>query len=118
MWSAGEMAIDKRKLRSEAKQLKPKQGVFALRCTPSGQVWVSHSRNLDASKNSVFFMLRGELHKDKALQAAYNEHGEAAFVFDVLEQFDEDLPAVNLWDQMVARQKHWSEQLQAPVMGS
>jgi len=108
------MSIDKRKARSDAKEIKPKQGVFALRCAPSGQVWVSHSRNLDASRNSVFFTLRNGLQSNKPLQSAFDEHGADAFAFEVLEQFDEDLPALNLWDQLRDREKHWKAELNAP----
>ena len=34
------------------------RGVFAVRCTLTGQVWVAASRNLDQQQNSIWFGLK------------------------------------------------------------
>ena len=48
------------------KERKPKAGIFAVRCAPTGDVWIGESRNLDAQQNSVWFTLRNG--SDKAMK--------------------------------------------------
>ena len=50
------------------KERKPLLGVFAVRCTATGRVWVGASRNLDATRNGSWFCLRNGSYHDKALQ--------------------------------------------------
>ena len=93
------------------------QGVFAVRCTASGDVWVSASRNLDTQKNSVWFALRMGGHPNKAVQAAWNTHGEEAFVYEIVEKLSaESLTPIGLRDLMKARERHWREALAAGAL--
>jgi len=73
------------------KEQKVLQGVYAIRCTSTGHVWVGTSRNLNATRNGAWFMLRTGGHIDKPLQAEWNAHGEAAFEYEILEILDADL---------------------------
>jgi hypothetical protein len=98
--------MDRRAAREEFKSRKTDKGVFAVRCA-AGPVWVSSSRNLAASRTGLWFCLRNGMHHNKQLQAAWNQHGEAAFTFEVLETFEEDMPPILLKDACSNRQKHW-----------
>ena len=93
---------------------KRSQGVFAVRCVASGEVWVDASRNLDSQSNSIWFSLRQGGHRNKAAQAAWNAHGVDAFVYDVLEEIsDEDLTPLGVRDLLKVRERHWREVLGA-----
>jgi hypothetical protein len=93
------------------------QGVFAVRCAASDEAWVSSSRNLDTQKNSVWFALRMGGHPNKAVQAAWNTHGEEAFVYEIVEEFSSDsLTPMGLRDLMKARERHWREALGAGAL--
>jgi hypothetical protein len=84
------------------------QGVFAVRCAASGEAWVSSSRNLDTQKNSVWFALRLGGHPNKAVQAAWNTHGEDAFSYEIVEELaSESLTPMGLRDLMKTRERHW-----------
>lgn len=96
------------------KERKPVLGVFAVRCTASGRVWVGASRNLDASKNSTWFGLRHSGHQDKGLQAEWDAFGEDAFRYEVLERLDDDVPALLVWDVLKERKQRWMTRLNAP----
>ena len=48
------------------KERKTALGVFAVRCTATGRVWVDSSRNLDAAKNGTWFGLRNGSHREKS----------------------------------------------------
>ncbi|MEO8027183.1 MAG: GIY-YIG nuclease family protein [Bryobacteraceae bacterium] len=93
------------------KEQKIPRGIFGVRCTPSGEVWVGFSRNLDASRNSVFFELRLKGHLNKGLQEVWNQHGEDAFTFEVLETLPDDIAPMLLADELKSRRKHWVAEL-------
>jgi hypothetical protein len=95
------------------KERKPALGVFAVRCTASGRVWVDASRNLDAAKNGTWFGLRTGGHRDKSLQQEWNAHGEAAFAYEILETLDEDLHPLAVADLLKQARRRWIEQLGA-----
>src|SRR3954470_25027039 len=106
--------LSRRQAVRDFRERKTARGVFALRCTATGQVWVSASRNLDQQPNSIWFGLRSGGFGNAAAQAAWREHGEAAFAFEVLEAFDdEDLSPIGRADLAKARAGHWREALAA-----
>jgi hypothetical protein len=90
------MTPEQRKAASAAyKERKSVAGVYALRCVPTGEVWVGGSLTLETVRQRIEFSLRsgGDPHRD--LQAAWTAHGPAAFAFDELERLEEeDLPYV------------------------
>lgn len=88
-------------------------GIYVIRCTASGRRWVGPSRNLGASHNSAWMSLRIGAHRDVALQAEWNCHGEPAFVYEIAEQFDEDLSPLLLPDALKKGMEKWSGQLNA-----
>jgi hypothetical protein len=92
------------------KERKPALGVFAVRCTVSGRVWVDVSRNLDAAKNGTWFGLRNGSHRDKLLQAEWNAHGEDAFVYEILEKLDEDVHPLAVADLLKSARNRWIAQ--------
>src|SRR5258708_6558757 len=108
--------MDKREARREFKSKITPKGVFALRSTAPQDVWVGASDPLNSERNGLWFMLRGGLHQNKILQAAWNAQGEQAFTFDVLEALDDDISPLLVKDTLKERQKHWEKELgAAPV---
>jgi hypothetical protein len=105
--------MDRKEAIRQYKELKIPQGIFAVRCRPTGAAWVDASRNLTASKNRTWAELRMGGHRDKPLQAEWNAHGEAAFDFEILETLEEDVSAILLPDLLKGRKAHWVAQLQA-----
>jgi len=96
------------------KERKVVAGVYAVRCAPTGEVWVAGSRNLDAQQNSLWFGLRTGGHNNRAMQASWTAHGETAFSFEALERLDdEDLTPLGRADLIKARERHWLAALDA-----
>ena len=108
--------IDKREARRTFKEKKTPKGVFAVRCASSGEVWLGSSANLDSSRTGIWFLLRNGMHHNKAMQAAWNEHGADAFQHDILENFEEDLSPMQLGDLLRDRLKHWRAELGAAAI--
>ena len=94
--SGTEMNRDDRKAAVAAyKERKPAAGIFAVRCAPSGQVWVGQTPNLGTIQNRIWFTLRQGTNSNRDLQSAWSAHGGENFTFEPLEQLeDEELPYV------------------------
>jgi hypothetical protein len=97
----------------EFKERKPVMGVYAVRCTATGQIWVDAFRNLEAANNSAWFSLRNGSHRSKSLQEEWNAHGESAFQFEILENLDEDVHPMAVADLLKQKRSHWIAQLGA-----
>lgn len=112
------MSTRNRKALLQAYKEKPASpGVFALRCTASGEVWVQASRNLESQQNRIWFSLRLGSDRNPAVQAAWNAHGVDAFVFEVLERIAEpDLEPYVLATRLKDRTLHWRAELGAPAL--
>jgi hypothetical protein len=101
----------RRQIADEFKERKVPRGIFVVRCTATGDAWVGSSPNLDAARNSLWFQLRGGLHRNAALQGAWKQHGEQAFTLDVLERVAEDTSPFLLNELYIRKKKEWSESL-------
>jgi hypothetical protein len=97
------------------KERKPRRGVFAVRCLPTGEAWVSASPNLDKQQNSTWFGLRLGSHPNRALQAAWTQHGEAGFAFEILDELESDAGASDyaVRADLKALEESWRERLGA-----
>jgi hypothetical protein len=94
----------------------PDRGVFAVRCAATPQVWVGASMDLPAARNAIWFMLRLGRHRDAALQAAFNAHGEDAFRFEVLERLDENAEPLSVEDLLKQKTRQWADEHHAPIL--
>ena len=97
------------------KERKQQQGVFAIRCDASGETWVASSPNLDAIQNREWFALRSGLHRNKAMQAAWNTHGDASFRYEIVEEVTDDNPLL-IPALLKDREKHWRAKLNATAV--
>lgn len=76
-------------LKEEYKLRKPPMGVFQIRNTSNGKVFISSSTQLDKAWNRHKFQLELNGHPNKALQAEWNEFGESQFVFEIIEEIQQ-----------------------------
>jgi hypothetical protein len=106
----------RRQIADEFKERKAPQGIYAIRCSATGDVWVGSSMNLNAVQNSQWFQLRGGLHRCPSLQRAWTHHTEQAFAFEVLEQFADDVSPLLLNDLLRSKKKVWVQNLQAQAL--
>ncbi|GAB1429945.1 GIY-YIG nuclease family protein [Ignavibacteria bacterium] len=74
----------KKDLKEEYKQIKPRMGVFQIRNTSSGKIFIGSSINLDAMRNRCKMQLDWGNHPNAELQRDWKETGEAGFVFEVI----------------------------------
>jgi hypothetical protein len=95
------------------KARKPQRGIYAVRCTATGRVWVGSTPNLGAARNRLWFSLNGEMHTDAAMQTDWAAHGEQAFEFETLEKLKDDVAPLGVADLLKEKKEHWLERLGA-----
>jgi hypothetical protein len=98
----------------EFKERKVLRGVFAVRCAATGEAWVSASRTLDSEETKLWFSLKHGGYINRAVQAAWNAHGDAAVSFEILEVFDDqEMGPIGRGDLAKSRAAHWRTELGA-----
>jgi len=95
------------------KEKKIARGIYAVRCTQTGQAWVGATRNLDATRNSTWSSLTHGAHRDQPLQAEWNAKGESAFEYAILETLEEDTNAILIPDLLKEGKRRWLAELNA-----
>jgi hypothetical protein len=108
------MKRDERKAAIAAwKERRAPSGVYAVRCPPTGEVWVGASPVLDKIRNRIWFMLRQGGSPHAAMQKAWNAHGEDAFSFELLEELPEDTASFDRDRRLAERAERWQAELGA-----
>lgn len=81
---------EKRAARDAYKERKSVAGIFAVRCVPTGQVWVGQSPNLGSAQNRLHFMLKFGNDDLSGLKEVWTTLGADSFTFEELEQLEEE----------------------------
>ena len=108
--------MDRKAAVAAYKERKTAAGVFAIRCTATGETWVGSSRHLDTQQNSLWFALKQGGHLNRALQAAWNAHGEGAFSFEPLDRLDPDLSPMAQGTALKESTALWRDELKAAAL--
>jgi len=75
---------------SAYKERKIEAGIYAVRCTISGQIWVGSAPDLSTIQNRLWFTLRQGCNSHRSLQEAWDTYGAEAFAFEVVERLEEE----------------------------
>ncbi|RYZ20473.1 MAG: GIY-YIG nuclease family protein [Chitinophagaceae bacterium] len=78
-----------KELLNDYKQRKFRIGVFQLRNTVNGKIFLGSGTNVDALWNRHRSELNFGNHRNEALQADWKAAGEGAFVFEVLSEIEQ-----------------------------
>lgn len=108
--------VDKKAALAAYKERKTVAGVFAVRCTPTGQIWVGTAPDLGTIRNRLWFQLKMNGCPHRPLQAAWNEHGADSLVFEEVERMEEEALAFARNAALKARVRHWAEELKAAIL--
>lgn len=72
-------------------------GIYCIRNLATGKVYVGSSSNIKARLANHRFRLRAGRHDNSHLQRSWKRHGEASFVFEVLEHTEDLLVREQAW---------------------
>jgi len=110
------MPEDRKAAKDLYKQRKVSAGVYAVRCEPSGQIWVGQASNVDSVRNRFWFMLRGGNHQERSMQEAWSVYGSDGFAFEILERVDEDEPDYLRRDKLNKLVAQWKDRFSAATV--
>ncbi|MCD9021848.1 GIY-YIG nuclease family protein [Cohnella silvisoli] len=103
---------ERAKLIQQFKEIPIEAGVYQIRNTVNGKVFIDSTLNL-RSLNGRSGTLQAGTHSSRALQKEWNEYGSQAFVMEVLEVLKpSDNPFVVQKDELKKLEKSWIEKLQ------
>ncbi|NEW06641.1 GIY-YIG nuclease family protein [Paenibacillus sp. SYP-B3998] len=102
----------RQELQQQYKETKIEAGVFQVRNTMNGKVWVVSTKNL-RSMNGKRLELEMGTHKNIPLQKEWNECGGDHFVLEVLEVLEvKETGYFDAVDALKKLEEKWLEQLQ------
>jgi hypothetical protein len=106
------VAIDRKAAARAYREERRPMGVFAVRNTVTGTTFLGATVDLPSMLRRQLFTLQMGSHADHALQAEWNEHGEPAFVIEIIDVLEppED-PAYKPADDLEALLEIWRERL-------
>jgi len=80
----------KNELKEEYNLIKPKIGVFQIRNTVNGKIYIESSVNLDKIWNRHHAELKAGGHRNLSLQKDWNEFGESNFKYEILSEIKQE----------------------------
>ena len=96
----------------EYKERKIPAGVFQIKNTANGKVFLGSSLNLEGSLNRHKFQLTARVHPNQGLQMDWNEYGSEQFLFELLEVVKVPSDSTfNLEDELTLLEQIWLEKL-------
>ena len=100
----------KKELVREYKETPQRAGVFAIICGDTR--WTGATRNLDKQRNSLWFQLRTGKYPNARLQKTWNDKGEGAFAYEILEEVKDENQLI-IGELLKEREAMWREELRA-----
>ncbi len=80
----------KKELKQMYKEMKTPMGIFMIKNLKTGRFLLHATADIKSMINRDRFQLKAGSHRFRQLQQDWNEYGEDAFVFEVLEQLEYD----------------------------
>jgi hypothetical protein len=108
--------IDRKEAVNAYKERTKSAGIFAIRCAATGECWVGRAPDVDTIRNRLWFTLRQGSSTHRAVQAAWRDHGEAAFHFEIVERLEEEDFAYARDRILKERLAHWAAEMRATAI--
>ncbi len=106
------MKDTKKELKRQYLDNPPPMGVFQIRNTKNNKVFIGCSENLPGMLNRYRFQLKLGSHRNKDLQSDWNEFGQDAFVFEILDVLEPKTdPDWNSEKDLLELKELWLEKL-------
>ncbi len=95
------------------KEMKPQMGVYVIRNTINGKVFMDVSKDLKSIFNRYRFQLKMGCHAIKEMQKDWNKYGEDSFAFEVLQylKYDEKEEKTDYSEELEIMKMIWIEKL-------
>ncbi|MCM0081897.1 metalloregulator ArsR/SmtB family transcription factor [Geomonas sp. Red32] len=112
----GDKEVNQQEQRAAVKRLHkqnvPGMGIYQLRNTANGRIYIDSSNNLESTRKSRMFQLRmGKVVFSHELQDDLNRYGADSFEFGVLEVLSDLRPGANVDRELLALKLRWQDKL-------
>ena len=101
-----------KELKAEYKQMTFKMGVYQIRNKVDNKILLGSSNNLDAIWNRHRFTLNMGSHRNKALQDDWKLHGEDQFIYEILEEIDQEDDSLDYTKELETLEEMYRDELQ------
>jgi group I intron endonuclease len=103
----------KKELKNIYKEMKFKMGIFQIRNTVNGKIYVEGSTDLDAIWNRHKFQLKMDSHPNVELQKDWKDFGEGNFSYEILSEIkQDDTKTIDYRKEIMQLEKMFIEELQ------
>jgi hypothetical protein len=102
----------KKELKLQYREMKTEAGVYQIKNVKNGKVLVVGTPNLKTMNGRIVELRRGG-HHNQQLQNEWNQFGESAFIFEVLEVLEEKTEGdFDMREELKKLEAKWLEKLQ------
>lgn len=103
----------KKELKQQYKQMRPKMGVFIVKCKVDSKCYIQSTGDLRGVMNGCTMRLSGGIHPFAELQIEWSELGANNFTIEVLEElpYDADESKTDYTDDLALLQMIWEDKL-------
>lgn len=102
---------DRKALKQQYLEVRSRAGIYAIHCLATGRALVASSANVEGTLNRHRFELRLGQHRNAQLRQDWREHGEACFVFEVVDRVKpREEPSFNEAAELQSLQALWREE--------
>ena len=105
--------LDKKAARAAWKERKVAAGIYSVRCSATGEVWLGATPDLATVEGRLWFDLKQGRHRSRTMQAAWNAHGPDAFACREVEQVTDETEPLFRDRLLKERLAHWCAELGA-----
>ncbi|NIA23905.1 MAG: GIY-YIG nuclease family protein [Proteobacteria bacterium] len=103
----------RKEIKDEYKKRKFRMGIYQIRNTVNGKIFVGNSMDLDAIWNRQRMELQLGTHRNKKLQKDWNSYGEENFKYEILAELKQDeKKKINYRDELKELGKLYMDELQ------
>lgn len=95
------------------KEKKTKSGIYAIRCSGTGAIWVGQAPDLATIWNRYLFELNARTCRSQTLQNAWIAEEGRGLSFEVLEEIDTEKMTYERERVFKERTEHWRKNLNA-----
>jgi hypothetical protein len=93
--------MSKNEMKMAFKQVRMPSGVYQIRNTENGKLFIDSSMNLKTAWNSNKLQLDMGMHRNQSLQMEWDTYGGSKFTFEVLEEIQgDDNPAADFRNEL------------------
>jgi hypothetical protein len=102
----------------EYKDTFPSMGIYVVRNTATGRVWLGKSQNVEGALNRIRFELKMRGHRNTALSNEWQHFGAESFTFEVLDRVKKrEEPSFDYDAELQALLALWQAELEPSPTG-